>query len=533
MPRRTIAPPNEPLVQLGAAELARRIARREVSSVEVLEAHRQRIEAVHGQINAIVVTRWDEARHEAEEADRAVAAHQPLGPLHGVPLTIKECFHLPGTSSTVGLTTRVGLIDQDESPLVTRLRKAGAIILGKTNVPQLMCWHECANPVYGCTNSPWDLDRSPGGSTGGEAAAIAAYCSPLGLGSDLGGSIRVPAAAAGLFGLKPTSYRVTNQGTTGTFRGQIAMTSQPGPLARTAEDCELMLHLLVDDMSDFDVGPVPLRSSSEVSVRGMKIAAWDDDGYFPACRTACRAVQEAARALEAEGAIIEWMKPPRIAEAIELYYSIMGSDGGADAQRLARGSKLDHRVSRMLWMAGLTLPVRWSIVQSLRFGGQNWTASVVNAARPRTASEFWQLCVQLGDLISDFHDEVFGRRGIQAILSPPYALPALPHGAAIDLLPAASYAYYANLLGLPAGVIPWTTIRAEETVEAATARDVAERRWEEALLGAEGLPVGVQIAARPWHDHVVLAVMRQLERAGRGAELPSASHAGRASQPVS
>lgn len=511
MPR-NVPPPEDPILHLGAAELARRIARQDLSSVEVFEAFRERIEQVNPLINALVVPQLDEARLEAEAADRAVAAGDPLGALHGVPLTVKECFHVPGLPSTIGLTNRVGLLDTDQSPLVAKLRAAGAVLLGKTNVPQLMVWHECDNPVYGCTNSPFDLDRTPGGSTGGEGAAIGAFCSPLGLGNDLGGSIRVPAAWNGLCGFKPTTYRLTNQGTTGAFRGLLVMATQAGPLARTVEDCELAFKLLVD-LASFDTAPVPPGDPQAVAIRGMRIAAWEDDGYFPACAPARRAVREAAQALEEQGAIIDWLKPPRIAELIELYYSIVGSEGGVEATRMLRGSKVDHRVDRMTWMAGLSPAMRWSIVQTLRLSGQIWQASLVSVARPRTAAEFWQLCEQLGDVIRSYHQGVFVERGIQAILSPPHALPAPPHKAAIDLLPAASYAYHANLLGLPAGVVPWTTVRADETLTTASARDVAQRRAEEALIGAQGLPIGVQIAAPRWKDEVVLAVMRALERA--------------------
>ena len=511
--RRTVAPPQDPLVQLGAAELARRIARREVTSSAVVEAHLRRIEQVNPQINAIVLPRFEAARQEAEAADRAVAVGQPLGPLHGVPITVKECFHVPGMPSTIGLTNRIGLLDTDENVLVARLRAAGAVLLGKTNVPQLMVWHESDNPVYGRTNSPLDLDRSAGGSSGGEAAAIAAYCSPLGLGNDLGGSIRVPASWNGLFGFKPTSFRLSNVGTTGAFRGLLVMVTQGGPLARNVEDCELTFKILVGDHSGIDVAPVPLRDSQQVAIGGMKLAAWDDDGYFPACASARRAVQEAARALEEQGANVEWLKPARIAEIMELYYSIIGSDGGRDARRMVVGSKVDHRVARMLWMAGMPRTARWGIVQALLMAGQKWQASLVSVARARTAAEFWELCERLGDLVSVFQDEVFVQRGIQAILSPPHAVPAIPHNTGFELLPAASYAYHANLLGLPAGVVPWTTVRVDETRTSSVARDIAVRRAEEALIGAAGLPIGVQIAAPRWREDIVLAVMRALENA--------------------
>jgi fatty acid amide hydrolase len=194
-----------------------------------------------------------------------------------------------------------------------------------------------------------------------------------------------------------------------------------------------------------------------------------------------------------------------------LYYSIMGSDGGESARRLTRGGKLDYRVSRMLWMAGLSAPMRWSLCRSLQLGGQKWLAHVVGQAGRRTAHGFWQLCEQLGSVLRTFYHDVFRAGRFQATLCPAHALPALPHGAAIDLLPAASYAFYANLLGIPAGVAPWTTVLPEEAAQQVTARDVTERRCQETLRGAVGLPMGVQIAAPAWHDHVVLRVMRMLE----------------------
>jgi fatty acid amide hydrolase len=509
-PRRTIAPPQDALLQCGAAELVRKIAVREVSCVEVFEAHRRRIEEVDPALNAIVVKRFDDARREAEAADRVVAAGRELGPLHGVPITVKECFHMPGTPSSIGLLARAKLLDNDESPLVTRLRAAGAIVLGKTNVPQLMMWHECDNPVYGRTNSPVDLDRSPGGSTGGEGAAIAAFCSPLGLGNDLGGSIRLPAAWNGITGIKPTAYRLTNWATTSAFRGQSAMNTQPGPLARNVEDCELALGVLAGNLRGFDVAPVPLGDSNQADIAGVRVAAWDDDGYFPACAAAKRAVREAARALEESGATVEWIDP-QVSDSLHLYYAIMGADGGNDARAMARGSRLDSRASRILWMLGMSSAVRWSAVRALRLAGQRWMAHVVDSVGARSAYQYWQLCERLGRFMEEFHERVFTRGKFAALLTPPHALPALKHGAALDLLPAASYSFVMNMLGLPTGTVPWTTVRPEETVQRVTARDLAERRGEESLLDAAGLPIAVQVAAPAWHDHIVLQLMHALE----------------------
>ncbi len=207
-------------IHWSAGEIARRIARREISAVEVARAFVARIEAVNPRLNAVVVSLFEHALQEAAAADDRQSRGEPLGPLHGVPITVKECFYVAGTPSTIGLTSPQfrQLIDKDGLS-VARMRRAGAIVLGKTNLPQLMIWHESDNPVYGRTNNPWDLSRTCGGSTGGEAAIIAARGSPLGIGNDLGGSIRVPCHFCGIHGIRPTSLRMARSGSARTLRG--------------------------------------------------------------------------------------------------------------------------------------------------------------------------------------------------------------------------------------------------------------------------------------------------------------------------
>jgi fatty acid amide hydrolase len=192
--------------------MARQIAAGAITSAELVEAHIRRIEAVNPRLNAVVVTRFEQARAEAAAADEARRRGDPLGPLHGVPITIKECFHVAGTPSTEGVGRFASELVAHDAPLVARLRRAGAIVLAKTNVPQLLLMHETDNPVYGRTQNPWDLERGPGGSSGGEGAIVASGGSPLGLGNDIGGSIRFPAHSCGICGIKPTTLRLTNAG---------------------------------------------------------------------------------------------------------------------------------------------------------------------------------------------------------------------------------------------------------------------------------------------------------------------------------
>ncbi|WP_165422923.1 amidase [Ktedonosporobacter rubrisoli] len=309
------------LTSLSASELARRIAAGRLSSQEVVEAHIRRIEAVNPRLNAIVVSLFAQARASASRADQLREQGTLLGPLHGVPITLKEQFLVSGTPATVGLMSHRSSIEQ-EGPLVQRLRQAGAIILGKTNVSQLLLSlsGSCENPVYGRTNNPWDLARSPGGSSGGEAAIIAAGGSPLGLGGDNGGSIRIPAHFCGLYSLLPTARRLTNLDTApyAEVAGQEAAIAQPCPIARSTQDLRLAMSILAApglNALDPAVPPVPWPDPSAVSLAGLRIGMYSDNGVFSVAPAVRRAVEEAAQILRARGAIVEPWSPAHCGES--------------------------------------------------------------------------------------------------------------------------------------------------------------------------------------------------------------------------
>src|SRR3954466_823386 len=232
------------LTTLGASELAAAIARGDASALDVVEAHIDRIERVNGALYAVVYSRYDAARAEPRSADQRRANGEPLGPLHGVPITLKECLDLEGAPSTFGLPSRAGIAATRDDLYVVRMRAAGAIVLGKTNVAQLLFHVECENPVYGRTNNPWNPARTSGGSSGGEAAIIAAGGSPLGLGTDVGGSLRYPAAYCGIASLKPTAGRTPDAGRYSSPIGQRAIVSQVGVLARRVADVALGIKVI-------------------------------------------------------------------------------------------------------------------------------------------------------------------------------------------------------------------------------------------------------------------------------------------------
>jgi fatty acid amide hydrolase len=293
------------ITSLGATEIAHKIARGDLSSSEVVEAHILRIESVNERLNAVIAPLFDRARADAARADEALKRGESAGPLHGVPITLKDSFDVAGTATNMGLSDRLSHRADRDGPLAARLRQAGAIILGKTNVAQMLMFNETDNPVYGRTNNPWNPDRSPGGSSGGEASIIAAKGSPLGLGSDIGGSIRLPAHVCGIHAFKPTSGRLTTQGHAALYAGMDAVRLQPGPLARSVPDLNLALGILAapgQELFDPSLAPAPWRDSSDVDLGSLRIAFYTDNGFIEAAPALRRAVMEAAAALRDRGA---------------------------------------------------------------------------------------------------------------------------------------------------------------------------------------------------------------------------------------
>ena len=281
------------IIYASATALARAIRHKEVSSTEVVEAHLRRIEEVNPRLNAVVLSTGDRALAEAREADAALARGEVKGPLHGVPMTIKDALDTEGVISTGGTLGRAAFVPKEDATVVKRLRDAGGIMLGKTNLPELSLFWECDNLIHGRCNNPYDLTRGPGGSSGGEAAIIAAGGSPFGIGSDAGGSIRQPAHYRGIAGIKPTSGCVPR---TGHFRppgGIQDFRNQVGPLARYVEDLILVLPIIAGpDSRDPAIVPGPLGDPQTVDMKGLRVSFHTDNGIAsPTLETA-----EAARA---------------------------------------------------------------------------------------------------------------------------------------------------------------------------------------------------------------------------------------------
>ena len=495
-----------------ATTLVAELATGEISAADAVEAHIARIEEVNPALQAVVWKRYDAARAEAADADRRRRGGEPLGPLHGLPITIKESLDLEGSPSTFGVVSRRDHVASADERHVAALRKAGAIVLGKTNVSQLLLFFESDNPLYGPSRNPWDHERTPGGSSGGQAAIIAAGGSSLGLGTDIGGSTRLPAAFCGIVGIKPTAGRMPDLGRASVPIGQQAITSQVGVMARSVADVVLGMRVAGAAAAD---GPMdglgdtvpPLADPGAVDVARLRIGWFADDGRFPVTPAAGRAVREAVDALARRGAqVVEW-QPPDPDQVESLFYGILAADRFEGARRVLGSSARDPRIK--LIEDSATKP-RALVNLLLIATRRHRTRGIMRHLGPFDTASYWRKV----EALLDYRALAGAALGdVDAVVSPAAALPALRHGASAEVSDMGVYMSLYNVLGWPAGTVPWTRVRAGEESERPPSRDPCFIAARETERGAAGLPISVQVAARPWRDHVVLAVLAALEQA--------------------
>ena len=303
------------VIGASAGWLARAIADKKLSSVEVVRAHLEHIHTVNPRLNAVVFATAESAIKEARAADRRAKNRKAvLGPLHGVPFTAKDIFNTAGLPTTTGLRMLRSRIPDHDATVVARLRRAGAILIGKTNCPPGGSDEDGWTPARGATRNPYDVNRSPGLTSSGEAAIIAAGGSPLGLGSDSGGSIRLPAHYCGVAALKPTAGLIPVTGAYGLAGGVSDTRSQVGPMARYVSDLRIAMRVLAGP-DGLDSGVAPVRAWTAPKLEGLRVAWYADDGLARPTATVAATVKAAARALAAAGCNVTEERPPSLGEA--------------------------------------------------------------------------------------------------------------------------------------------------------------------------------------------------------------------------
>lgn len=456
MPARTHAISN-----LSATELAALIRQNEVSPVEVIDEYLEHIDQLNPVLNAFAYVNAENARAEARLARSMVKDALDTKPLLGVPISIKSCIDVQGMRCEAGSRLRSGYIAAEDATLVRRLKRAGAIVIGNTTVPEMLLAYHTDSELHGRTSNPWALERTPGGSSGGEAAAIAACLSAGGIGSDGGGSIRVPAHFTGICGLKPTPGRIPGTGHYPECAGPFTLIGVVGPMARTIRDVSLLFKVTAGyDLGDPCSVHLPVRSINQDEVRTLRVGYYDDDGYSPATPETRSAVYTAANALKSAGLNVEPFRPQGLDRARSLWEVIFVNGIGMVVQPmvLGREAELNSNTREFLALSG---------------------------GKPLTGERLMNTLLE--------RDEVRRHVLLQMeefpiLLSPVCSIPAFRHEEAgwgpqhpADYLRTMSYSQHYNLLGNPAAVVP-------------------------VGLSPEGMPIGVQVIGRPFKEEEVLAV---------------------------
>jgi amidase len=463
-----------------ASQLLRLLQARKLSAAELVGAYLDRIGRVNPLINAVVTLVEERAMIEARQSDQRRARAAAIGPLEGLPITVKDSIATAGVRSTSGTKHFEHHVPAQDATVVARLRAAGAIVIGKTNIPELAADIDCDNPIFGPTSNPWDLSRVPGGSSGGEGAAQAAGLSALGLGTDTGGSIRIPAHFCGVCGLKPGWGTVPRTGSHLPPPIPIDVVSVPGPIARSVDDLTLAYNLIRGPALDApSVVPTLPAQPERVAIAGVKCAFFTHLGDPAVVQAGVReGVERAASALEKVGLIVEPAAPP-IEDAVTIFYRYYNADG----RRLLREALGDD--------IRLCRPQLRSYLEA----NHNETS----------AAELFKIMLARDEMraaIANFMQRY------QVILTVPFSTTAFPHGAqeleingirhnrAAAAFPSMGWtSLWASAAGLPAAVVP-------------------------AGFDGDGLPTGVQVVGRAFEEETVLAVARVLEAELGGYQRP-------------
>jgi Asp-tRNA(Asn)/Glu-tRNA(Gln) amidotransferase A subunit family amidase len=455
------------LVLASAARQLELLRARKVSVVELAEAHIAQIERLNPVLNAIVDFDAERVRAQARVLDEN---RHSKGALHGLPVTVKSSIATAGYRCEIGSTIHRGDVAKEDAVAVARLREAGALILGTTNCPEFLMAYETDNLLHGRTRNPWDLERSPGGSSGGESAAIAACMSAAGLGSDSGGSVRLPAHFTGICSLKPTPGRVPGRGHLPPCVGPFSVLGAIGPMARTIEDVTLLFDAISgQDLLDPVGAPVLLRKPELAELRGQTIGYFEDDGLVPVTQETRKAIQDAVLALRDAGFRVEPFRPRTLELLRQLWWKFFVRCGAMFYQPAIRGKE------------GQLSPIFREFLAIAAVDG------------PMGGSELLEAWAELDLLRSKTLAEM---QDYPVLLCPVASIPAFKHGERswvvegreVAYLDAVRHTQWFNVLACPAAVVP-----------------VGQ--------SLEGLPIGVQVVARPYEDEVALAVAGVLDKA--------------------
>ncbi|XP_060723404.1 fatty-acid amide hydrolase 1-like [Tachysurus vachellii] len=500
------------IVTLPLAELSQKIRGGSLRPDTVLHAYIEKAIEVHKKLNCgtAVLT---ESLKQLED----IESHKD-GLLYGIPISIKDNVDYEGYDSTCGVLTKLDDPVIKDSVVVSVLKKQGAIPFIKTNIPQGLLNYECSNPIYGRTVNPCNLQKTCGGSSGGEAALIAGGGSILGLGTDIGGSIRIPAAFCGIYGLKPTNNRISLRGLSSCVKGGKTALSAVGPMARDVESLALCMRaLLCTDMFTLDptVPPIPFNQQVYESSEPLRIGYYENDGYFQPSPSMSRALRETRELLEQAGHTLIPFKPLHMFTAFNEYVGRGNlADGGATLLEHLKPGPVDPCLQHQASHYGLPVFMKRMISLLLRPVYPRIAALMNATCGVSSPADLWKQHKAVEGYIQETLAQ-WEKLELDVLLCPMLG-PAYNFNYTGKLSSALSYTALYNVLNFPVGVVPVTQVTAEDEDQmkhyTGNYGDICDKTFVKAIRGGVGLPVAVQCVARPWQEEMCLRLMREVEK---------------------
>ncbi|XP_052331247.1 fatty-acid amide hydrolase 1-like [Oncorhynchus keta] len=499
------------ILSLSLAELSKQLKDGTLTPQAVFHSYMEKTLEVNRRLNCcteVLLESWDQLEDVYSHKD---------GLLYGVPVSIKENIGYKGHDSTCGVICKLDLPATRDSVLVEVLKRQGAIPFVKTNVPQGLQNFDCGNPIYGLTLNPHNPQKTSGGSSGGEGALIGGGGSVLGLGSDIGGSIRIPSSFCGICGFKPTANRLSLRGASSCIRGQKSVLSSLGPMARDVDSLALCMQaLLCDHMFRLDPTVPPISFNQQVyqSSKPLRIGYYENDGYAMPSPSMGRALRETKALLEKAGHTLVSFSPPRLIYAMhELVVRGLLGDGCTTLLSHLKGGPVDPCLRDQIIPYSLPRTVKKILSILLKRIFPRIAASLDSLRGVGSVQDLWRHHADVEDYIHEVIAE--WRRCELDVLLCPMVGPAYIHNYPGQLTSTLTYTIIYNLLNFPAGVVPVSTVTAEDEEELrhyeGNYGDLWDKLYKKAVTGGEGLPVAVQCVALPWQDELCLRFMREVE----------------------
>ncbi|KAI9590976.1 amidase signature domain-containing protein [Syncephalis fuscata] len=526
---------DDELLNMSARKLCAAIAAKQLTAVDAVRVFGKKAIEAHVRLNCLTEICISEAISDARVLDARLANGGPVGPLHGLPISVKDSVGMKGYDACIGYSAWTETPLSEDAVVIKCLRRAGAIPFVKTNIPQTLLAFECENPVFGRTLNPFNDKLTPGGSSGGEGALIGAKGSILGIGTDIGGSVRIPAHFCGIYSLKPTADRMPNKGTLGGLKGQELVRATIGPMASDVDSLDLFMDVLLGQepwIEDELCVPMPWKTWSPPEK--LCIGYFTFNGFLPVPPACQRAVMHTVEVLRAAGHDVVEFELPNAHEALVVFHGLMSADGGHGILEKLQGDPVGAPVQALKTLVDFPRIVRHLICWVLSsWMGEPMLADVIAATCPKNYIDICGFVAR-----RDAYRELFAStaresaiqqcgRPFDAIICPGFGFPAIPHNSAGDLILASGYTALQNLLDVPTGVIP--TINLDKELDA----QIEHVSWlgEDVPIGymekqfrpyydvelMHGQPLGIQIFAERFREEKVIGCMKIIDQCLKNA----------------